>query len=148
MVNTKERRRRYLVNKKLQLQFSLLLVIQAGVPIILLGIVLYIVNKKYLITLQRIIGEAALCDPSIQNILTFSMLAVVVLLITTTVLLTFIGIRFSHRIAGPLYKLEESMERLARGEKIDFIHFRKTDIVNSLSDKFNAIIARLNQTRQ
>ena len=52
-----ERRRKYLVNRKLQLQFSSLLILQAAIPIILLGCSLYIVNKIYLFAIQRMIGE-------------------------------------------------------------------------------------------
>lgn len=142
------RRRKYLVNKRLQLQFVLLLVMQAAIPIILLGCSLYIVNKIYLSTIQRMIGELVISDVDIQAILTFSIHAVVALLVITAILLTFIGIRFSHHIAGPVYKLEESMDKLARGEEVEPLHFRKGDAVNGLAEKFNIIIKKLNQAKR
>ena len=80
--------------------------------------------------------------------LNFSIQAVAALLIITAILLAFIGIRFSHHIAGPLFKIEESLDRLIEGEKIEPLRFRKTDAIDELAEKFNVIIARLNQVKQ
>jgi nitrogen fixation/metabolism regulation signal transduction histidine kinase len=139
-----ERRRKYLVNRKLQLQFALLLFLQAAIPIILLGCSLYIVNKIYLFTIQRMIGEWVVSDVDIQAVLNFSVQAVLALLLITGILLTFIGIRFSHHVAGPLYKLEETLDKIIQGERIELLHFRKTDAVQELAEKFNTVIKRLN----
>ena len=116
MEDVKNRRKRYLVNKRLQLQFSVLLILQAAIPIVLIGSSLYIVNKMYLLAIQMMVGETVLSDAYIQGILNFSIQATVALLAITAILLTFIGIRFSHHVAGPIYKLEETMDRLAEGE--------------------------------
>ena len=148
MERIKNRRRKYLVNKKLQLQFSFLLIIQAAIPIILLGCSLYIVNKMYLSNLQTMVGEAALSGAYIQSILNFSIQAMVVLLLVTAILSVFIGIRFSHHVAGPLYKLEMTLDKLAKGEKAEPLHFRKTDAINGLSEKINIIIKKLSQLKQ
>lgn len=147
MDNVKERRKKYLVNRKLQLQFVWLLLLQVSIPLILLGSSLYIVNKSYLLSIQMMVGETALSDAYIQSTLNFSILAVVVLLTITAILLTFIGVRFSHHVAGPLYKLEDAIDRLAKGEKVERIHFRKTDALGDFAEKFNTVIERLNQAK-
>jgi len=71
----KERRRQYLVNKALQMQFVRLLVTQSAVPIIILGSSLYIVNKMYLLRMQAIIGSSIISDAEIQGVLNFSIMA-------------------------------------------------------------------------
>ncbi len=144
----KFRRRNYLVNKKLQLEFSWLLMLQTAVPIVILGGSLYIVNKLYLLALQRIVGITAITDADVQGILNFSIMAMIVLLITVSMLLLLIGIMFSHHIAGPLYKIEDSLDRILRGEKIEPLKFRKSDAVNGLSEKFNALIRKINQIKE
>ena len=148
MARIKNRRKRYLVDKKMQLQFAWLLVMQIAIPTIVLGAFLYIVNKMYLTCIQTLIGDSVISDPYIQSILNFSVLAIGVFLIVSTLLVIFLGIRFSHHIAGPLYKLEESMDKIARGEKIAPLCFRNTDLMHSLADKFNTIMERLNQIKQ
>jgi len=142
------KRRKYLVNKRLQLQFVFLLIMQAAIPIILLGGSLYVVNEMYLSTMQIMVGKEALSDTYVKGILNFSILSILALLVITAILLTYIGIRFSHHIAGPLYKLEETMDKLARGVRVPLIHFRKTDAVNGLANKLNVIIEELNKTRK
>ncbi len=147
MARIKNRRKQYLVNKKIQMQFSWLLVIQLVIPTVILGTFLYIINKMYLGCLQRIIGESVISDPYIQGILSFSAVGVIIFLIISAFLLLFLGIRFSHHIAGPLYKLERSMDKLARGEKTQPLHFRSTDLIDSLAAKFNAILERYHQAK-
>ena len=148
MTDTKNKRRRYLVNRKLQMQFSWLLVIQLAIPTVILGIFLYIVNKMYLSTIQRLVGSSVISDPYIQSILNFSVLAIAVFLLASSMLLIFLGIRLSHHIAGPLYKLEQTLDKLAKGEKVKPLVFRKTDIIDSLAEKFNAIAERLDQLKK
>lgn len=147
MSRIKERRKRYLINKKLQMQFVWLLVMQSAIPVIVLGTSLYAVNKMYLLRLQAIVGSSIMSDAEIQGILNFSIVSMLALLVIMALLLAFLGIRFSHQIAGPLHKLSNSMDRLARGEKVDLISFRKTDILNGIGDKFNAIVKKLGQVK-
>ena len=148
MAKIKNRRRWYLVNKNIQLEFARLLVIQAVVPIIILGGSLCWVNKMYLTRLQAIAGSLIISDAEIQGILNFSVVSMLAMLVITALLLAFLGIRFSHEIAGPLHKLSDSMDKLAHGEKVDLIHFRRTDILNGLGDRFNAIVKRFDQVKR
>ena len=143
----KERRRQYLVNKRLQLEFVRLLITQAAVPIVVLGTSLFVVNRMYLLRMQAIVGNSIISDTEVQGILIFSIFAMLALLVITSILLWYLGVRFSHQVAGPLHKLEKSMDKLASGERVEPIHFRKTDIVNGLGDKFNAIAKRYNQIK-
>lgn len=147
MARIKNRRKCYLINKKIQMQFSWLLVMQLVIPTVMLGALLYMINKMYLECLQRIIGESVISDPYIQNILSFSVAGIIIFLIISAFLLLFLGIRFSHHIAGPLYKLEKGMNELARGEKTQRLHFRSTDLTNGLAAKFNAILERYRQAK-
>lgn len=147
MANTKERRRRYLINKRMQLQFVRILVMQAAIPIVILGLSLYFINKMYLLRLQAIVGSSVMSDAEVQSILNFSILSLLSLLVVACLLLAFLAIRFSHQIAGPLYKLETSMDKLNRGEKVELVYFRKTDLLNGLGDKLNAIAKKLGQVK-
>ena len=141
------RRKQFLVNKRFQFEFAFFLAIQAIIPIFLLGATLYIVNKLYLTTFQIVVGNDVLSDFQINEVLTFSVYAILALLAVMSIVLFYFGIRFSHHVAGPLYKLEKTIDKLARGEKVEPLRFRKSDLVNGLSDKFNVLIEELNKTR-
>lgn len=57
-------------------------------------------------------------------------------------------VKFSHRFAGPIVRLRESMRRSAAGEHVAPIRFRDGDYWQDLADAFNAMQARIEQLEQ
>lgn len=49
------------------------------------------------------------------------------------------AIRVSHRFAGPMKRLRNSMRGLASGETVDLIRFRKGDFWHDLAEEFNDV---------
>jgi methyl-accepting chemotaxis protein len=54
-----------------------------------------------------------------------------------------LGIMYSHRIAGPMYQLNNKMKRIAAGEELTPIRFRRKDQFQELAENFNAMIEKL-----
>jgi hypothetical protein len=52
-------------------------------------------------------------------------------------------IRFTHRFAGPLLRLRRAMRQLGRGEPVEPIDFRSTDLWVGLADEFNTVLYRM-----
>jgi nitrogen fixation/metabolism regulation signal transduction histidine kinase len=50
------------------------------------------------------------------------------------------SIVYTHRIVGPLTRLEGAIQRLARGEDVDYINVRKTDELRTLASAVNDLI--------
>lgn len=55
-----------------------------------------------------------------------------------------ICIRFSHRIAGPMYRLEKSIDALGEGDLTVDIKFRTYDALGPIAGEINAAVRRLN----
>jgi len=53
--------------------------------------------------------------------------------------------RLSNRFTGPLYRMRNEMRRLARGEKVQLMHFRDGDYWHEIAEEFNAVVARVEQ---
>lgn len=51
--------------------------------------------------------------------------------------LALLGLRISHRVAGPVYRVTQDMLSFARGEPARRIHFRKHDYFPELADAYN-----------
>lgn len=51
----------------------------------------------------------------------------------------FVGLSFSHRIAGPLGRLEEILNARLRGEKTGIIRLRRQDHLQTLADRLNEL---------
>jgi len=88
--------------------------------------------------------------PSLPNIIEKKMNFVIMILIiweTVFILLAFIICIFiSHRIAGPMYKLQQYLSDIKEGKEQGDLHFRKGDyfreIASSVNETFNAIRER------
>ena len=59
-----------------------------------------------------------------------------------------ICIFFSHKVAGPLYKLNQYLLKIANDEHVDEIRFRKGDYFPELADSFNNAVEKLQEIRE
>jgi hypothetical protein len=57
-------------------------------------------------------------------------------------------LKLSNRFAGPLYRLRSEMRRLARGEEVDPVRFRRSDFWGEFAEEFNAIAQRLHEAEE
>ncbi|MGK5085451.1 hypothetical protein WDW37_19355 [Bdellovibrionota bacterium FG-1] len=65
--------------------------------------------------------------------------------ISAAVALTFLtiwGLVLSHRVAGPLYRLKKHLIRVAQGETISDVRFRKNDFFQEVADAYNLQMKR------
>ncbi|MBN1523553.1 MAG: hypothetical protein JW904_03615 [Spirochaetales bacterium] len=63
------------------------------------------------------------------------------------VIIIIVGIFYSHRIAGPIYRIEEDIKRVLDGEKNVSIKLRKNDKLKSLADQINKLIKAVEKGR-
>lgn len=61
-------------------------------------------------------------------------------LLTCTLFITISGIYISHKIAGPLYKIEKHMQECVESGDLSEINFRKGDYFNELEINYNKLI--------
>ncbi len=61
-------------------------------------------------------------------------------------LLIIAGIFVTHRIAGPVYRVQCDIDRVLAGEKNVRVRFRKRDAFPELAEKVNKLIERIDDT--
>jgi sensor histidine kinase YesM len=54
--------------------------------------------------------------------------------------ITAFSVIFSHRIAGPLYRLEQTLDKIIQGDHAESIQLRKGDELEELAEKINKLI--------
>jgi methyl-accepting chemotaxis protein len=59
-----------------------------------------------------------------------------------------LGILATHRIAGPVYRIEIDIERVLAGEKGVRVHTRKRDAFPDLAERVNELIERIDDSRK
>lgn len=104
------RRKHYFINKRLQIGLFFKWIIP---PIILLFAVLYYFESSYVVMTLGI---------------------VVVFLLSWRILI------LSHRLAGPIYRLEKDLQDIAKGNFSMRIRFRKKDELKSIAEGINKIL--------
>ncbi len=79
-----------------------------------------------------------------KNEMNFNLIIVLVL---STLLMFFIGITLSHKIAGPLYRLNLHFRNMANDSTLKKIHFRKGDFFNEIAveESFNKFVDDYNK---
>ena len=58
-------------------------------------------------------------------------------------LIFFYAVIISHRLAGPIFRLEKDLDKIIEGDHSIRIRFRSKDCLDSLANKLNQVLNRL-----
>jgi signal transduction histidine kinase len=125
-------RSHYLIKKKLQLGLAFRFLLLSVLFSIFIGFEVYI-------TIWPVVAEAisglsiALVKKHILFRLIFFSIPVIFVIVIGSII-------FTHRIAGPLYRLEKTLDDLIAGKDVDIIRLRKKDEFQGLTQKLNEFI--------
>ena len=61
-------------------------------------------------------------------------------------ILTWDGVRFAHRIVGPLYRFRKTIQALTNGETVKPIKLREKDMLKDLAADFNNMLQTLERS--
>ena len=133
-----DRRQTRIVNSKVQKRVILSLSVLPAVGLsLMVMLVTVFCNQLYR---QSLVAQAEL-DALIPLLLSVSGLSFV-----TIVFIAWSAFRLSHRIAGPMYRICTSLERIAEGDVSFRIKLRKGDHLMDIEAGLNDVLDRLNET--
>ncbi|MEA1867986.1 MAG: hypothetical protein U9N19_07810 [Thermodesulfobacteriota bacterium] len=125
----------YLIKRKMQVRITAKFVFFALISSLLSGIMVYLTLWP---TLSKLIPPDVF--PILQANIVFTMFCASV----PIVLIIFVsGIIITHRVAGPLYNIENKLDKAIRGEDIGLICLRKGDELEDLAQKVNTLLQKL-----
>ncbi len=64
------------------------------------------------------------------------------------VVIPFLGLFFSHKVAGALHKLETHIDRVAETRELKEVQFRKGDYFSELAESFNRMMSALGKDKE
>ena len=133
MSNTPLQRRTIFIKKKLQLRYMLLIVtsVLCGLAIMTLELcaTLNELFDAYPVLVQPIYDEFI---PIVSSF--FYKIAIYVLLVVI------ISAILSHKMAGPVYRFEQTCKAIAKGDFSQRVRLRKGDRLTELQDEFNKMM--------
>ncbi len=134
---TRNRRRQIVINKALQ---SRIVFATAWAP----GLCLAGTSLLLGVFCARLYKEALQADVSLPSILPVFAIAMSFMLVATVYML-FAALRFSHRIAGPMYNIGKTLQRFRDGEINARIVLREHDYLVEVQDHVNAFLSWLQE---
>ncbi|MHC4850884.1 MAG: hypothetical protein ACYTKC_08780 [Planctomycetota bacterium] len=129
---SRNRRRQIVINKSLQ---SRIVFATAWAP----GLCLAGTALLLGVFCARLYSEALQADVSLPSILPVFMIAVAFMLVATAYML-FAALRFSHRIAGPMYNFGRTLKEFREGNIDARITLREHDYLEEVQDHINSFL--------
>lgn len=141
-VKPKFKRTRYLIQAKFQLKY-------VGLILLLMYITAFVCSCIVYYTLMILMGEklaSVYPQGRLVSIISTINLRMLLSLFVITPIVTAIGIYLSHKIAGPIYRMETFMGEMAAGNLSMRMTLRKGDELIKLADKINLLNDSLKTT--
>lgn len=137
-MSNRGKRRIYLIDKKVQ---GALLIRAARYWVLSLAVVgaLSILGWMFITPGLPVLVELRSYLPALLGGFAISLLASLIVLPVILYDLT----RMSNRFAGPMYRLRQTMQRAAAGERVSSVYFRDHDYWQEFADAFNVLNDRL-----
>lgn len=139
----KSRRRNYFIKKKFQSEVILKIVLVWLIGVIFGTIVLYFLSKETVTAYYS--GGKVIVKSTADIILEKLILSGVINFFITVLFGIFIMLFISHRLAGPLYRFEKTIEEMIDGNVGFSIKLRKKDELVELVPKFNELLSTYNE---
>ncbi len=134
------RRKRYFIKSGLQARYLRLILLAVALPTFLFAFCLYYLIF-YLMAEQLGIPESIAYNitPVLGKINFILLLGLPVI----AVALLLWGLLISHRIAGPIYRLEKELDKISKGDFSLRIKFRKKDELASIAEGINKVLDKI-----
>ncbi len=138
------RRKNYFIKKDFQGRFSIWFACLILIEAFLIGALFMYISRGTLTTAYMYEGLR------IERTGTFFLVGfilislIVIILVGITALVVFVLL--SHKIAGPLYRFEQSLNEVARGKLSHRIRLRKNDQLEELQNSLNGFIASMDDS--
>lgn len=140
-----QKRKKYFVKKTLQVRYLLFVLLAMTIPTIVCCGALY-----YFIW-QSVAAEIAIPEAIAEQLIPALTKVNLVLLVAIPLvffIMLFFSIIISHRIAGPLYRLEKELKAIAlSGDYTKRITFRRRDEIREIADSVNELLASIEKNK-
>ncbi|MCC6278350.1 MAG: methyl-accepting chemotaxis protein [Oligoflexia bacterium] len=141
-------KRKYCIEPKVQLKLVFLLGGIALVSSILICVLAYErIMKLESLYMGYLIGPV-FAPETFRAIANSLMLRLIIIVSAMSVVFTLLGVYLTHKLVGPIWKLERELRKVVSGEKIDPIGFRRGDEFRDLPVLINQLVEFYQKNRK
>ena len=132
-------RKRILISRKLQFKYVGVILVAILASCTLITLTVYFACWSSLAETDANIQTTIAVGKILDNINIMILFELPILLL----LACFVGILVSHKIAGPVYRLQKAARDVAQGDLTVSVSLRSDDELRNLSDAFNSVIENM-----
>ncbi|MBL7157405.1 MAG: HAMP domain-containing protein [Candidatus Omnitrophica bacterium] len=133
----KTRRKNYFIKKKFQAFFIVKFCLLVAIGSLLSGAIVYFMSKSTLTTTFE--GSRLVIKNTGEYILPAVFLSSAIVIVAIGFAAILVTLLASHKIAGPLYRMEKDIEAMAAGDLSKSFSLRKADEIRPLAESLNQI---------
>jgi len=141
----KFKRKQYLINKPLQFIYSGITIYLLLIGIIVVGIATYYITLNTILSQLEAQGGMIQAYETVRNINILLAKRVGVLFLIVLVFTFILAVYYLHRIAGPVFRIEKTLNEMVEGKKVNPVRLREKDFFKSLAEALNKIIEKQNK---
>ncbi|MGB9642909.1 MAG: hypothetical protein ACP5JO_04160 [Candidatus Ratteibacteria bacterium] len=144
----KFRRRKYLINKPVQIGYFGLTAWFICLGILLVG------SITYYITLNTIINEIQITSPAFDAVETVQKINLLLqkklagVFVGLVIVAAILVILYLHRVVGPVFRIEKTLHEVIEGKPFNPIKLRKKDSFKSLAETINTFVLHYEEKNQ
>jgi sensor histidine kinase YesM len=137
-------RKKFLINPAFQLRFMFYMILMTGIAVF----VFFLANQYFFYSFRKLALDSGLSANHVfmQFVSHQQDVMLGIFLITGLIVLVMLcagALFFSHRAAGPLYRLTQHMNSIADGQELSEVSIREKDFFPELPQAFNRLLKRL-----
>lgn len=138
-------RKNYFIAKGMQSKFAGTILLLVFLITVITACNIYVLGSFFMQTRATLTESQS--TESLMRLFILDLWPRLLLLVLVNVIIVFIvSIMYSHQFAGPAFKLEKSIQRIARGDLTFEIHLRKNDSLKEVAAAINQMLSRFRDT--
>lgn len=138
-------RRNYFISKSMQSKFAGTILLLVILVTIVTACNIYVLATFFLQT-KATLAENQTVEGLLRMFINELWPRLLLLVMVNVIIVIIISILYSHSFAGPAYKLEKSIQKIANGDLTLEIRLRKNDSLKEVAAAINQMLAKFRET--
>ena len=138
-------RKNYFIAKGMQSKFAGTILLLVFLITVITACNIYVLGSFFLQT-QATLNETQTTEGMMRHFVTQLWPRLLLLVLVNVIIIFIVSIMYSHQIAGPAYKLEKSIQRIASGDLTFEVTLRKNDNLKELAAAINGMLSKFRNT--
>ncbi len=143
------KRKRYYVNRDIQKSFIIFVSAEVGIITLFFLLLLYFNQSLYLNLLFKYTSQSEIIYQQIKSFDKYFKIIAFILLVGNVLFIALASMFFSHKIAGPLYRLEKTIKSIKEGGEIpENFNIRPYDFPKKLASEIQDLFILIKQEEE